>query len=186
MESEQVKIRGILDNDFCAAKIGSQTNMIIDKGYGIVEKDNIFFEPTETLYLVYKGILEVSDKDGNLYTFERLLSIFSQKDPLIWVRLNLYSNLRKRGFIVRKGVGGKISFFVEKKHRENVKRYLVVGIIEGIRINFIELESLFRRSLESGRKLVLAIIDKEDNITYYMVNKLSTVEDDGKEVSDIY
>lgn len=186
MEEEQVsKINGKIREDlYTVVEIDEKSSFLIEKGYGIYEKDVLYLEPTETLYLVYKGILEVFD-DSKKYSFIELLEIFSEKDPLIWMRLNLYSNLRKRGFIVRKGIGGRISFFVEKKFRENVKRYLVEGVSEGIRIGFVELENLFRRSLESGRVLILAVIDKEGNITYYMVNKLSSVEGYGEKISNI-
>jgi len=186
MDDEQIKISGILETNFYTViQKDDQASFLVEKGYGIIEKDKIYLDPTETLYLVYKDILKVMSKEDFIYTFDKLLEFFSNRDPLIWVKLNLYSNLRKRGFIVKKGIGGEISFFVEKKHRDHIKRFLVVGVSEGARIGFVELEGLFRRSLESGRDLILAIIDKEGNITYYMVNKLSLVEEYGEKVSDI-
>jgi len=40
-----------------------------------------------------------------------------------------------------------------------------------VRIGFRELEGYIRRALESRRELVLAIVDKDGNISYYKVEK---------------
>ncbi|RLF07923.1 MAG: hypothetical protein DRJ64_02045 [Thermoprotei archaeon] len=187
-EKEQItKIRGFLTPDrLVVVKTDKNISFLVDKGYGILQDGHLYLYPTEALYLVYKEILEVYDDKSSIIPFKKLLEIFGKEDSDIWIKLNLYTNLRKRGFIVRKGIGGKISFFVDKKSKDKVKRYLVEGVVEGVRIGFRELENLFRRSVESGRELVIAVIDKEGNISYYIVNKLSSVESYGEKVSNIH
>lgn len=174
---EAIKYTGILREDGRVYVDDPRAlDFFISRGYGIREGEGFILDPTEVLYLAYKGILEVSTGEGRIIPLQELLEMYSAGDPAIWVRLNIYTDLRKRGFTVRPGIGSSLSFFAEKRVGETVKRYLVEGLREGIRIGFMELERMFRRAIESSRILVVAVVDKEGNISYYTVERISSVE----------
>jgi tRNA-intron endonuclease len=48
---------------------------------------------------------------------------------------------------------------------------MVLCLEEGVRIGFKELEGYIRRALEARRELVLAIVDKDGNVSYYAVER---------------
>ncbi len=170
------KFVGVLrSDDQVVVRDPEAVGFLTSRGYGIEEGGVVFLSPVETLYLVYRGYMEVVDVDGNAWTFTKLLQRFSRLDKEVWVKLNLYSDLRRRGFIVRRGVGDAIEFFVDRRTKEGMKRYLVRGVKEGERLGFKDLEEMFRRALELSRELVLAVVDKEGNITYYTVEKAESV-----------
>ncbi len=141
------------------------------KGYGRVEGEVLTLSHVEALYLVKKGDLVVTDPEGNAVDFRRLLLTAMRGDPDIWTRLEVYTDLRRRGLQPRPGYVPGISFLVDRRTGDGTRRYLIVGIKEGGRISFKDLERVFAGAVESRRELVLALIDKEGNISYYIVNK---------------
>jgi len=176
-EEEKGAFRGVLrSDDFTVVKDEEAVKFLKSKGYGIPEDDVVLLNPVEALYLTYREVLEVFDTEGVKLSFEALLRRFSSKEKDLWLEFIVYSDLRRRGFIVRRAAS-PLTFFVDKGGESKSKRYLVACLREGVRIGFEELETFFRRSTESDRELVVAIVDKEGNISYYIVEKIIPVRD---------
>lgn len=177
-ENEEIVFEGILRNDsFTIINDPEGLKVLSEKGYGLTEGNTILLDPVETLYLVYKGVIKVKNSNGHILTFMELLKKFSKIDEELWVKFIVYSDLRKRGFIIKKGVA-PLTLFVDKRGEKGAKRYFVVCLKEGVRVGFSDLEYFFRRAMESDRELVTAIVDKEGNISYYIVERISPLKGD--------
>ena len=144
-----------------------------DYGTLLREKQLRLF-PEEALYLVEKGRLKIYKGNKELSKLE-LINYFSEKDPLFWIKYVLYYDLRKRGFIVKEGFSDVTVEYRARKIGENTEftKYLIIGLREGLKITFAELESIVTRALRSRKTPILAIIDKEGNISYYSVSPLT-------------
>jgi len=130
--------------------------------------------PEEALYLVERGRLRVLDESGRELSREELIEEFVERDREFWTRYILYYDLRKRGFIVKEGFSSElIEYRIKKQSEEDVPKYVVFGVKEGRKISFSELERIVKYSLRSKKTPVIAVIDKEGNISYYQVSKLS-------------
>ncbi|MEZ0346395.1 MAG: hypothetical protein ABWK01_07580 [Infirmifilum sp.] len=138
------------------------------RGYGFREWGCVRLTLLEAAYLVYRGFLIVKDDMGGEKNFESLVSMGSSLDPDFWTRLNVYADLRNRALIAQPGVQSQ-EFLLDWKRKDKAKRYLVRIVREGSRLSFREFEEMFRRALESDRELVVAIVDKEGVISYYIV-----------------
>lgn len=143
---------------------------LLERGYGFQRGDVLELSLIEATYLLERGELQVKDERGRILGFEELTRLAVASDPGFWVKLLVYSDLRSRGLRV-KPIEGSSVMLAERKVKEGERKYLVLCVEEGVRIGFRDLETYIRRALESKRDLVLAIIDKEGNVSYYRVEK---------------
>jgi tRNA-intron endonuclease len=102
--------------------------------------------------------------------FEDLVKYASSVDNCFWQKLVVYTDLRDRGLRAQPLEDTSL-VLTERKVKEGERRYMVLCLEESVRIGFRELEGYIRRALESRRELVLAIVDKDGNISYYKVEK---------------
>ncbi|RLE50506.1 MAG: tRNA-intron lyase [Candidatus Methanomethylicota archaeon] len=152
----------------------AEASLLKKSGYGGVEGDFLTLTRVETLYLLDRGKIRVVDEQGKEYSLKELVDFYAKYDKDIWLKHLVYSDLRKRGYIVKQGFREEgIEFRVYRKGAEVGKeaaKYLVVGIAEGTILDVSELQSLAERAQKAGKELILAVIDRQGEITYYDVS----------------
>ncbi|MCD6409544.1 MAG: tRNA-intron lyase [Candidatus Verstraetearchaeota archaeon] len=144
--------------------------------YGELEKGKLKLMPVEALYLVKQGKLKVVDPEGVPLDFQELVSRFSEKDPLIWARFLIYQDLRRRGYTVKAGYGKGAVFRVYRRGAKigsEPARYLVFGVAEGETFDVAFLAKIADEARSSQKDLILAVIDRQGDITYYDVSRVS-------------
>lgn len=164
-------LRGELKGDVVVIENGEEVAELESKSYGYRIERGLSLSLVEAAYLLDRGDLEVVDESGSNLSFEELVRVGARYDSNFWVKLSIYSDLRSRGFRVRLLRRG-LEFLVERKVKSGEKRYLVIGLREGVRIGFKEIEAAIRRAREARRELVFAIIDKEGNVSYYALERV--------------
>ncbi len=138
--------------------------------YGEFRDGVLELSPPEALYLIFRGKLIVYDGSEKL-GFTSLLLRFLKIDPKIWIKYLIYSDLRKRGYVVKPGFGG-VSFRVYSRGAEIGKepaKYLVYGLTEGKPIEIAELSKMIEEARSARKNLILAIVDRQGEVTYYDV-----------------
>ncbi|MHA1762810.1 MAG: tRNA-intron lyase, partial [Promethearchaeota archaeon] len=140
-------------------------------------KQVLVLDPIEVLLLSErKRILlwENNDKSKKQYDFESLLSYFTQFDERLWYKYIIYSDLRKRGYIVRLGYGDGIDFMVYKRgadfENESAK-YLIYTVFEGTPIELRDLDTISRIAMSSRKELIIATVDRLSKPVYYSIKK---------------
>ncbi len=166
-EKKVIVAKGKLKDGLVIVEDREQASFLYEKGYGILLGDVLRLKLVEAAYLVYRGFLEIEGAG-----FWNLVKMGSEENPEFWTILNVYSDLRNRALIAKPGVEDE-EILVDWKKKERVRRLLVRVVREGIRVGFPLFEDLFRRALESGRELVMAVVDKEGVISYYIVEGVS-------------
>ena len=103
-KAEKIVFEGTLKDDMnCVVTDPAAVAYLSEKRYGMMTEHGILLEPLEALYLLRRGNLILKDAKGSTVEFKQLLIEIARKDPDIWVKLELYTDLRKRGFYVRTG-----------------------------------------------------------------------------------
>ncbi len=150
---------------------GPEANELHQQGsFGELEEGRLTLLDVEALFLIEKDKALVSDSSGRVMTFPELVEHFSKKDPDFWLRYLLYSDLRRRGYIVKPGYGPKLEFRVYRRGAVAGKepaKYLIYGLVEGKTISLSELRAISNKAKLSKKDLVLAVIDRQGDITYY-------------------
>lgn len=171
--------KAVLVGDTVVVSERSEADFLYQRGYGLMKGGKLYLTLVESAFLVYRGFINVADEEGREVGFREIVDLGSSLDPDFWTVLNVYTDLRNRALVVKPGVE-RLELLVDWKKKNKTRRMLVRIVKEGSRLGFSVFEDMFRRALESGRELVMAVVDKEGVISYYVVEGVSRV---GPEIS---
>jgi len=156
---------------------GVEAEIIHQQGFfGELEGGRLTLIDVEALFLVEREKVIVLDGTGKVMSLPALVEYFSEEDPDFWIRYLLYSDLRRRGYVVKPGYGPKLAFRVYKRGAvvgKEPAKYLVYGLVEGKTISLSELRAISNTAKLSKKDLVLAVIDRQGEITYYDATEIS-------------
>lgn len=143
--------------------------------FGEMEKGVLTLSDVEIMYLLEKDKISLADADGQVFTMETFLRHVSKEDPDLWMRYLLYSDLRKRGYVVKPGFGPKLEYRVYRRGAEIGKepaKYLVYGLIEGKPVSLNEIAAASSSAKLSKKDLIFAVTDRQGEITYYDASEI--------------
>lgn len=169
----------MLDYDGHSVKLSDpeESKTFYEKGfYGTIQEDGaLMLNMVETLLMLERHrIYLLNPKTGNEYTFQELISVFVEQDENLWIKYIVYKDLRNRGYVVREGFTEGTYRVYERgaKVGTNTSKFLVSIVMEGIPVKLMELEQIVSSSKSMRKNLVLAVVDRQGEATYY---KCSTV-----------
>ncbi len=137
-----------------------------DKGSG-----KVIYSFSEVLYLVAKKKMEVFGGSKKL-EFEDLLKKFSRLDKKVQLKNAVFSDLRKKGYIVKTALKFGADFRVYEKGKKMGKahsKWIVFVEHEFNRTTWSEFSAKNRVAHSTKKKLLLAIVDDEGDVLYYEV-----------------
>ena len=138
------------------------------------EGKSLLLSAEEVLILLERKRLKVFSTSGKEIEFFGLLKHFSEKIPSLWIKYLVYRDLRTRGYIVRKGIGDGIEYRVFNRGArkgEDDAKYFIAIVIEGKPVELRILDKITKHSISLRKKLVLAVVDRLGEITYYSVEQ---------------
>ena len=153
---------------------------LLAKAYGKVTGKNLELSFVEALYLLQNGRLELR-KNGKEIKFNQLLASGLKLDTRLHERFIVYDDLRERGLTVKTGFKFGCDFRVYKRGvspKEGPKssgehtRWIVSVVPENYTCSFHELSRAVRLSHSIRARMLWAIVDSENNVTYYEVLRL--------------
>ena len=153
---------------------GEYAQILYEAGYygSLSTPDKLVLEPEEALLLQRRQRIAVTDSKKNQLDFSELLERLAEKRPGLWTRFLVYSDLRSRGYVVRTGYGKGLLFRVYPrgaKLNEATAKYFVCAISEGSPLKVTELDTFSKRAKQNRKKLMLAVLDRQGEPTYYLV-----------------
>jgi tRNA-intron endonuclease len=153
---------------------GECAQILYEAGYygSLSAPDKLVLEPEEALLLLRRQRIEVKDSKKQLLEFSELLDRLADKRPGLWTRFLVYSDLRSRGYVVRTGYGKGLLFRVYPrgaKLNEATAKYFVCAISEGSPLQVTELDTFSKQAKQNRKKLMLAVLDRQGEPTYYLV-----------------
>jgi tRNA-intron endonuclease len=172
VQSEQ-KIQGLLIEKGVIIKQG--IDALQTKGYGIVEKNELFLSLYEALYLLDKEILKIKNKNGIEINFQSLLHTYKQTDVNAWIKYLTYRDLRSRGYVVREGFGLNCDFRVYDRgeYNKQTAKYLIFIIQEGKPTILEDLTNTMVQCQSLKKKLILAVMNRRGEMVYYSISQLA-------------
>jgi tRNA-intron endonuclease len=154
--------------------MGEYAPVLYEAGYyGTLKGTNkLTLEPEEALLLTRRERIQVHDTKGAELEFSNLLERLAEGHPGLWTRFLVYSDLRSRGYVVRTGYGKGLLFRVYPrgaKLNEATAKYFVCAISEGSPLKVTELDAFSKQAKRNRKKLMLAVLDRQGETTYYLV-----------------
>jgi tRNA-intron endonuclease len=154
---------------------GEYAPVLYETGYyGTLKSETtLVLEPEEALLLARRQRIVVSDGAEGLLEFSVLLERLGEGRSGLWTRFLVYSDLRSRGYVVRTGYGKGLLFRVYPrgaKLNESTAKYFVCAISEGSPLKVGELDAFSKQAKRNRKKLMLAVLDRQGETTYYLVS----------------
>ena len=164
---------GELKDDIVTISEQKEGSQIYNKGnYGYpASGGGLYLDLLEATYLLESKRLEVTE-NGKTISYEDLFKHASAIHDDFDINYMVFRDMRERGFVIKTETGGfDFSVLPRGKTISNSRpEYLVKAISE--RADF-DLRSVIGDSLiavESGKKLLYAVVDEEGDLTYYVVS----------------
>lgn len=155
---------------------GPDADRVYQQGsIGEMDSGKLILSDVEILYLLERDKIQLIES-GKQLTFPELAESLSKEDQDLWLRFLLYSDLRRRGYLVKPGYGPQLEYRVYRRGAlmgKEPAKYLIYGLIEGEPITINELSSISSSAKLSKKDLVLAIIDRQGEITYYDASEVT-------------
>ena len=166
-------MRGDLLNDIVSIKIeeGSKRPIALHEKskFGKIESDFLHISLIEACYLQEKGRLNIYEDDVKC-SVGYLIDLLKEEE--LYGKYVVYRDLKDRGYVIKTGFKYGTEFRLYNRGGrpgQGHSDYLVKIIFENYDINALDFASYVRVSHGVNKKLLLAIVDEDFDITYYNI-----------------
>lgn len=172
----------VVSNQTCVITDKSVIHELEQKGFGDIQKEKLFLESFETLYLLYtkRLILKKSNSSSNakLIDFNSFMGLCQKTDSDILTKFLIYRDLRNRGYVVKDGFGFGSDFRVYERghYGEKGAKFLVFGLNEGQQEKMGNMQKKIEAITQMGKEPIIAVIERRGEVIYYKINKINFYE----------
>ena len=166
-------MRGNLSNGIVSIKIeeGSKRPIALHEKskFGKIEADFLHLSLIEACYLQEKGRLNIYEDDAEC-SIGYIIDLIKQEE--LYGKYVVFRDLKDRGYVIKTGFKYGSEFRLYNRGGgpgQGHSDYLVKIIYENYDINALDFASYVRVSHGVNKKLLLAIVDEDFDITYYNV-----------------
>ncbi len=147
------------------------------RGFGEQKSNELVLDLFEALYLMRKEKIGIQDsKTGKALDEDGLVKHSARKIKNFYLKYEVFSDLRERGFVVKTGFKFGFDFRVYprgKKPGEAHSQWCINVTSQDDKYNFIEMSRMVRLAGNLKTKLLNAVVDSENEINYYEVVRVT-------------
>ena len=160
--------------------IGNKVSSNSEEAFSLHEKssfgepigEKIIYSFPESLYLLEKKKMEIISQKKKI-SYKILLEKLHRKDRRIQTKYSVFRNLREKGYIVKTALKFGADFRVYEKNSHSEKghaKWIIFADHESRKMSWHEFSAKNRVAHSTKKKLLLAIVDEEDDVSYYEVS----------------
>jgi tRNA-intron endonuclease len=149
---------------------------LVERAWGEKTEEGLVLSLYEAAYLLEKGQIDVYDKDGNKLDLKTFLTEAEKQEKEFFLKYVVFRDIRNRGYVIKTGYKFVTDFRVYprgKKPGEAHTQFTVNVIPEEKKMKITELSRMVRLARAIRTKLILAVVDSENEIVYYNVERVS-------------
>jgi tRNA-intron endonuclease len=138
--------------------------------------EKIQYSLSEALYLVEKKKMEVFSKNKKL-EFQQLQEKFQKTDKNIQVKYPVFKDLRDKGYIVKTALKFGADFRVYDKGikpGQDHAKWILYPVKESQKLTWHDFAAKNRIAHSTKKNLLIAIVDEENDVTYYEISWVRT------------
>ncbi|MDO8510684.1 MAG: tRNA-intron lyase [Nanoarchaeota archaeon] len=127
----------------------------------------------EALYLLERDRLVIKSESGKTLPFELYVKKARKVEPNFWIRYVVFRDMRNRGYIIKTALKFGADFRVYDrgvKPGEDHAKWIVFPVHEASVFTWHEFSAKNRVAHSTKKRLLLAIVDDENDVTYYQVS----------------
>lgn len=145
---------------------------LYDSGrFGEPREGKVYYSAVEALYLLEKGKLQVYSNRKKL-TFNSFMQKAQELDKNFHTRFIVYRDMRSRGYISKTALKFGADFRVYErgvKPGEDHAKWVLYPVYESSGLTWHDFAAKNRVAHSTRKNLLIAIVDEENDVTYYEV-----------------
>jgi tRNA-intron endonuclease len=155
-----------------------EASMIFENGYfgQWISEESLILEPEEILLLMDRGRIELYDVESkDRVGKSNLVEFFLKFKKDFWSRFLVYKDLRNRGYVVQMGTQITAPFRIYSrggKPGQSISKVVIFPLAEGEDLDLNFLDQIVKQSKIDRKKLLLSVVDRLGDVTYYQVSQL--------------
>lgn len=158
-----------LSNSQLSSNSQSAITLAKTKNIGEYKQGKVIYSLYETLYLIENNKAELIKNNKKISISQSAKLFLKNKED--YNRYLVYRDLRKKGYIPKTGLKFGADFRVYEKNKPHAT-YLTFITIESSKISLKDFISKNRIAHSTGKKLLIVVIDSQEDITYYEIDWL--------------
>lgn len=161
---------GVLTEDSDAAR-----DLYAQSRYGEIKRGRVGLSVIEALFLMEREKVTVVDGRGKPYDTERFIKRAKRLQKGFWVRYCVYRDMRDRGYIVKTALKFGADFRVYDrgvKPGQDHARWILYAVHESNTLTWHEFSAKNRVAHSTKKRLLIGVVDEEDDVTYWEVGWL--------------
>jgi len=138
--------------------------------FGEPKEGKIFYSFPEALYLLEKNKIEITEGKKKI-SFEKLLQELKKQDNRIQTKYAVFKDMRDRGYIVKTALKFGAEFRVYdkgKKPGQEHAKWILYPVKESDNLTWHDFSAKNRVAHSTKKNLLIAIMDEENDVTYYV------------------
>lgn len=168
-------MHGELREDKVVLGKGAVEELYESLGYGRPKEEKLELSMVEAAYLLERERIEVK-LEGREIEFKEFFKIASQLVQDFELKYIVYKDLRERGYYVQPSIADFRLYPRGGKPREVASEYFVHVVSERKAIALEEIVKQLSTARNMRKKLMLAIVDEESDLTYYEIGYFQAQE----------
>ncbi len=168
------KVKGVLSDKQVLTENSDEARELFDKGrYGkVMDSGKLQLSLAEALYLLEKKKLEVLDGRNKVIDFESFYKKAKRLEKDFRIKYCVFKNIRNRGYIIKTALKFGADFRVYDrgvKPGEDHAKWIVYPVHEKDVLTWHEFAAKNRVAHSTKKRLLIGIVDEEDDVTYYEI-----------------
>ncbi len=138
--------------------------------FGEIVQDNIQYSLVEALYLFEKDKMVIYDSKNKKLTFQQFVNRSKKVESNFWVRYCVFKDIRNRGYIIKTALKFGADFRVYErgiKPGEDHAKWVVYPVHEAETLTWYEFAAKNRVAHSTKKRLLLAVVDDEGDVSYW-------------------
>ena len=138
--------------------------------YGEYVEDKIQYSLVEIMLLLEKGRISIKDSKKKIIKKHDFVKLCEKLDKNFSIRYRVFSDLRKRGYVVKTALKFGADFRVYDKGikpGEDHAKWIVYPLKESEKMTLYEFSAKNRVAHSTRKTLLLAIVDDEGDVSYW-------------------
>ena len=169
---EKEVIKAIFIKDTVFTENSNESKELYNQSrYGILLEDGkVKISLIETLYLLEKGKIKLFDSRNKEMDIEKFTQKAKRMEPNFWIRYCVFKDMRNRGYIIKTALKFGADFRVYDrgvKPGEDHAKWIVYPVHESSSLTWYEFAAKNRVAHSTKKRLLLGIVDEENDVTYY-------------------
>jgi len=147
---------------------------LVEKGIGENKGNKLVLDLFEAIYLTEKDKLCIVDSKGKKVSAKKLFEIGLKQDKFFYSKQKVHEDLRERGYCIKTGLKFGFDFRVYPRGKKVGTAHSEFGVHvapENEKLSMTQISRMTRLAGNIHIKAIVAVVDREDEINYYYLDR---------------